>query len=131
MATIPNDRRYLESHEWHKPDASAPELVVVGISQFAVEELTDITYLDIRKKQGPIKAGEAFGEIESVKATSELYGGIDGTVVAVNQEAIANPAIINQDPYGKGWMIKIKPTNPKQLEQLLSADDYAKKVASH
>ena len=124
----PGDRRYLESHEWHKPEVG---LVVVGISQFAVDELTDITYLDIKKKQGPIKAGESFGEIESVKATSELYSGIDGTVVEVNAEAINNPAIINQDPYGKGWMLKIKPSDPKQVETLLAAEDYGKKAGGH
>ena len=76
----PADRRYLESHEWHKAEG---DLVVIGVSQFAVDELTDITYLDIKKKAGEIKAGQSFGEIESVKATSELYCGIDGTIVAV------------------------------------------------
>ena len=122
----PNDRRYIATHEWHKPE---DDLVVVGISQFAVDELTDITFLDIRKKAGPIKKGESFGEIESVKATSELYSGIDGTVVAVNDAALANPALINEDPYAKGWMIKIKPADAKQLGTLLSADDYNKQHA--
>jgi glycine cleavage system H protein len=122
----PSDRRYIQTHEWHKPDGG---LVVVGISQFAVNELTDITYLDIRKKSGPIKKGESFGEIESVKATSELYCGIDGTVVEVNQTVIDNPATINEDPYSKGWMIKIKPSDAGQLNALLSAEDYNKQHA--
>lgn len=117
----PADRRYSASHEWHKPEQ---DLVVVGISSFAVDELTDITYLDISRKSGPIRKGETFGEIESVKATSELYCGIDGTIVAFNQEAIDNPAIINDDCYGKGWMLKIKPANASQLESLLAASDY-------
>ncbi len=120
----PSDPRFLDTHEWHLNQAG---IVTLGISQFAVEELTDITYLDIKKKSGPIKAGESFGEIESVKATSELYSGIDGTIVEVNQAAISNPAIINQDAYGQGWLIKIKASNPSQLDALLSAADYDKK----
>lgn len=122
----PDDRRYTESHEWHKPQG---DLVVLGISQFAVDELTDITYLEVRTTTGPIKKGEPFGEIESVKATSELYSGIDGQVVAVNQQVLDNPALINEDPYEKGWILKIKPTNPAQVDQLLSASDYEAQAA--
>lgn len=122
----PSDRRYLQSHEWHKPEG---DLIVIGISQFAVDELTDITYLDIKKKSGPLTAGQSFGEIESVKATSELYTGVAGTVVAVNQEAIDNPAIINEDPYHRGWLIKVKPENPSAPGQLLSSTDYDKLVS--
>lgn len=123
MPASPSDRRYLETHEWHKPEGG---LVVIGVSKFAVDELTDITFLDIKKKSGAIKAGDSFGEIESVKATSELYCGIDGTVEAVNQAVLDNPAIINEDPYEKGWLIKIRPTNPGQLDKLLTADAYGK-----
>ena len=119
----PTDRRYLDSHEWHQPQGGE---VVVGISQFAVDELTDITYVDVKKKSGPIKAGEAFGEIESVKATSDIYCGIDGTVVAVNQAVIDDPSLVNKDPYGKAWLIKVKPSDPKQVEKLLSGADYDK-----
>lgn len=119
----PSDRRFLDTHEWHQNQSG---VVTIGISQFAVDELTDITYLDIKKKSGPIKAGESFGEIESVKATSELYSGIDGTVVEVNQAAISNPAIINQDAYGQGWLIKVKADDSSQLGKLQSAADYDK-----
>lgn len=117
----PDDRHYLASHEWHKPEG---DLVVIGISQVAVDELTDITYLEVATDSGPIGAGETFGEIESVKATSELYTGIAGEVVEVNQEAIDNPAIINDDCYGKGWIIKIKPDHASTGDALLSAADY-------
>jgi len=117
----PDDRRYSETHEWHKQEDG---VVVIGLSQFAVDELTDITFVEITHTQGPIKAGEPFGEIESVKATSELYTGIDGEVVAVNQEAMDEPAIINQDSFGKGWLIKVKPGNPSQLEAMMTASDY-------
>ncbi len=117
----PADRRYLESHEWHKPEGAT---VTIGISQFAVDELTDITYVDVKKQAGPIKAGETLGEIESVKATSDIYCGIDGTVVAVNQAVIDDPSLINKDPYGQGWLIKVQPSNPAQLETLLASEQY-------
>lgn len=117
----PEDRYYLSSHEWHKPEG---DLVLVGISQVAVDELTDITYLEVEKDAGPIAKGETFGEVESVKATSELYAGIDGEVVAVNQEVLDNPALLNDDCYGAGWILKIKPSDPEQVKSLLSAADY-------
>lgn len=117
----PADRRYLESHEWHKPEGG---VVVVGISQFAVDELTDITYVDVKKKSGAIKAGETLGEIESVKATSDIYCGISGTVVAFNQAVIDDPSLINKDPYGAGWLIKVQPSNAGEIEKLLPSDKY-------
>ena len=119
--SAPDDRRYLASHEWHKPEG---DLVVIGISQVAVDELTDITYLEVTTDSGPVEAGATFGEIESVKATSELDTGIAGEVIEVNQEVIDNPALINDDCYGKGWIIKIKPTNPDATASLLSPTDY-------
>jgi len=117
----PDDRHYLPSHEWHKPDG---DLVLVGISKFAVDELTDITYLEVEKDSGPIAKGEPFGEVESVKATSELYAGIDGEVVEVNQEVLDNPALLNEDCYDAGWILKIKPSDAGQVDTLLSASDY-------
>jgi glycine cleavage system H protein len=117
----PADRFYLSSHEWHKAEGGQ---VVIGISQFAVDELTDITFLDITKTSGTIAAGDSFGEIESVKATSELYCGIDGVIESVNSEAIQNPGVINTDPFGRGWLIKVRPSEPSQLEALLSAAMY-------
>ncbi len=119
--SAPNDRKYLASHEWHKTEG---DLVVIGISQTAVDELTDITYLEVTTESGSIAAGETFGEIESVKATSELYTGVSGEVVEVNQEVLDNPAMINDDCYNKGWIIKIKPSEPNATDALLSADDY-------
>jgi glycine cleavage system H protein len=121
----PADRRYLDSHEWHKLEDDGH--VTIGISQFAVDELTDITFLEIEATEGEIGKGEAFGEIESVKATSELYSGIDGEVVEVNQAVLDDPSIINDDPYEKGWMLKVKPSDSSQLDQLLQADDYEKR----
>lgn len=119
--SAPDDRQYLASHEWHKPEG---DLVVIGISRTAVDELTDITYLEVTTDSGSIDAGETFGEIESVKATSELYTGVAGEVVEVNQDVIDNPALINDDCYGQGWIIKIKPSAPDATASLLSAADY-------
>lgn len=118
---IPDDRKYLASHEWHKPEGG---LIVIGISQAAVDELTDITYVEVTTESGPIHAGEAFGEIESVKATSELYCGVSGEVVEVNQDVLSKPALVNEDCYQAGWIIKVKPTDPDASDELLSADDY-------
>jgi len=117
----PDDRRYLESHEWHKPEG---DLIAIGISQFAVDELTDITYVEVSDPQASLGAGDAFGEIESVKATSDLYTGVAGKIVAVNPALADNPGLINEDPYGAGWIIKIKPDDPAALEALLSPADY-------
>lgn len=119
--SAPDDRRYLESHEWHKPEG---DLVLIGVSQPAVDELTDITYLEVSQDSGPVQAGEPFGEIESVKATSDLYCGIDGELVEVNQAVIDNPSLINEDPYGAGWIIKVRPSDPGQLDRLQTAQQY-------
>ena len=122
----PDDRRYLSSHEWHKLDG---DTVTLGISQTAVDELTDVTFVDVAAEDKVTK-GEAFGEIESVKATSELYAGVDGEVLETNQEVLDDPSIINTDPYGKGWILKIKPSDPSQLDDLLSAADYDKEAGT-
>lgn len=117
----PDDRRYLESHEWHKAEG---DLITIGLSQFAVSELTDITYLEITAEQGSIAAGDSFGEIESVKTTSELYCGVSGEVVAVNEQVIEHPELINEDAYGRGWMIKVRPSDAGMLDALLAAQEY-------
>lgn len=117
----PDDRRYLDSHEWHKPEG---DLVVIGVSAFAIEELTDVTYVEVSAEPGPIAAGDAFGEIESVKATSDLYCGIDGELVEVNQAVLDNPSLLNEDAFGAAWIIKVKPSDLAQLDGLKSAADY-------
>ncbi len=123
--SAPNDRRYLETHEWHLADG---DTVTIGITQIAADELTDITFVDLPKAGTKLEANQRFGEIESVKATSDLYTGISGTVSAVNEALAANPALVNKDPYAAGWMIKIKATDTSQLESLLPADEYLKRT---
>src|ERR1051325_2989851 len=118
MASCPSDRRYSDTHEWHKPDGRQ---VTIGITRFAIDELTDITYVQLPKAGTPVKAGAAMGEIESVKATSELYSGVSGKVAAVNQAVVDDPSIINRDPYDKGWLVKVEPSNAGELDGLLDA----------
>ena len=122
---IPTDRTYLETHEWHKTEG---DTVVIGISQIAVDQLTDITYVSLPKVGTKVSAGGRFGEIESVKATSDLYSGVDGEVIAVNEKLATDPAAINRDPYSEGWMIKIRASNAAQGGKLLSAADYQAKA---
>jgi glycine cleavage system H protein len=117
------DRRYLETHEWHKV---AGDIVEIGITKIAADELTDITFVDLPKVGARVTAGEAFGEIESLKATADLLSGISGSVVEVNTALNDNPGLVNQDAYAGGWMIRVKADNPADVETLLSAEDYLK-----
>ncbi len=119
--SVPTDRKYLKSHEWHKLDG---DVVVIGITQFAADELTDVTYVSLPKVGTKLSANSRFGEIESVKATSDLYSGVSGEVVAVNDDLNNNPGTVNTDPFEAGWMIKVKPSNPTELNALLDAEPY-------
>ena len=123
--STPNDRRYLETHEWHKPEGN---VVTIGITQFAADELTDITYVSLPKVGQKLSANSRFGEIESVKATSDLYAGVSGEVMEINRELANNPGLVNQDPYNKGWMIRVRVADPGEVNKLLSVDDYLKKT---
>ena len=121
----PSDRRYLQSHEWHKLDG---DTATIGITQFAAEELTDITYVSMPKVGDKIDANGRFGEIESVKATSDLYSGLSGTVTAVNDALASDPGLVNRDPYAAAWIIKLKISDPAQLEKLLTLEQYLKAI---
>jgi len=123
--STPSDRKYLESHEWHKLDG---DVVTIGITQIAADELTDITFVDLPKVGKKLTAGQPFGVIESVKATSDLYAGVSGEVTAVNDALKADPGIVNRDPHTGGWMIKVKPSNAGDLDKLLAVEDYLKKT---
>ena len=119
----PTDRRYAESHEWHKQE---DDTVTIGITQHAVDELTDITYVDLPAKGKKLEAGKRFGEIESVKATAELYSGVSGEVIEANAALKDDPSLVNTDPYGKGWMIKVKAPGAN-LSGLMSGEQYSEK----
>ena len=121
----PTNYRYLETHEWHNAEG---DTVTIGITHFAADELTDITFVALPKVGTKVEAGKRFGEIESVKASSDLYTGVSGTVTAVNGELTNNPGLVNKDPYNAGWMIKVKVTDPGQVAKLLTSADYLKKT---
>ncbi|MBV8780984.1 MAG: glycine cleavage system protein GcvH, partial [Phycisphaerae bacterium] len=104
------------------------DVVTIGITQTAADELTDITYVSLPKVGETVKANGRFGEIESVKATSDLYSGVNGTITAINEKLTSEPGLVNSDPFNAGWMIKVKATNPAEVKALLSADDYLKKT---
>ena len=123
--SAPTDRKYLESHEWHKV---AGDVVTIGITQIAADELTDITYVSLPAVGAKVTANKPFGEIESVKATSDLYSGVSGTVTAINQQLNSNPGTVNQDPHEAGWMIKVKVSDPGEMEKLLGVEEYLKRA---
>jgi len=125
MSDTPSDRKYLQTHEWHQTHG---DTVTLGISQFAADELTDVTYVSLPKVGQTFKAGDRFGEIESVKATSDLYTGVAGTVTEVNTTLDSDPALVNREPYTGGWMVKLKVTDPAGLEALLAVDEYLKRI---
>ena len=102
---VPNDRKYRETHEWFKADGS---VVTVGFSQFAADELTDVVYVQLPEGGEVLEADGQLGEIESVKATSDLYTAVSGKVIEVNARLSDEPELINNDPFGDGWMVKIE-----------------------
>jgi glycine cleavage system H protein len=123
--SLPADRRYSESHEWY---LAKDDLVTIGLTQYAADELTDITFVELPEPGTAVTAGEAFGEIESVKATSELLTSVGGTVAEANERLADDPGLVNQDPFGEGWMIRVQCDDLGPLERLMSAEQYAKHI---
>jgi len=126
MSNIPSDLKYAKSHEWIK--VAADGTATVGISDYAQNSLGDITFIQVPKVGTALKAGETFGVVESVKAASDVYAPVAGTVVAVNPALDTNPEKVNQAPYTDGWMLKLKLANPAEAAALLSAEDYGKLI---
>jgi len=127
MSNIPTDLRYAKSHEWLKVAADGTALV--GITDYAQSSLGDITYVQLPKVGAALKAGETFGVVESVKAASDIYAPVAGTVLEVNQALDANPEKLNQAPYGEAWIMKLKLANVGDSTGLLSAEEYGKLTA--
>lgn len=124
--TYPDDRKYSQTHEWHQADGN---IVTIGITHFAAEQLSDVTYVDLPAPGSEVVAGQMFGEVESVKATSELYAAISGTVTAVNTALADQPELVNNHPYDRGWMIRVEATDLGGLEKLFSAAEYERRLA--
>ena len=127
MANVPDELRYTKDHEYVKQTAEAG-VVIVGITDYAQGELGDVVYVDLPKVGASFGRGDVFGTIEAVKAVSELYAPLAGTVTEVNQALEGDPALVNRDPYGAGWMIKLRAKNAGELEQLLSSEAYKKQI---
>lgn len=123
----PADRKYAESHEWHKLDG---HVVTLGISRFAVDELADVTYVEIKAVGSHVGAGEPVGEVESVKATSEVYSGVSGEIIDVNSSVSEDPSILNRDPYEDGWLCRIRLDDGATLDGLMDHATYDQKYAS-
>lgn len=124
--SVCSDCRYAKSHEWagKLPDGS----VLVGISDHAQTSLGDITYVQLPKAGTVLAAGQSFGVVESVKAASDLYAPVSGTVTEVNAALDSAPETVNQSPHGDGWMLKVKPSAPAEFDTLLSPADYEKLI---
>jgi len=126
MSNIPSDLKYAKSHEWLKVAADGTALV--GITDYAQNSLGDITFVQLPKVGVLLKAGDTFGVVESVKAASDVYSPVLGTVLEVNKALDANPEKVNQAPYVDGWMLKLKLANPADIADLLSSEDYGKVI---
>ncbi len=120
---VPADRKYSESHEWHKVEGNT---VTLGLTQFAVDQLTDVTFVEMKPVGFKFKAGTTIGEVESVKTTSDIYCAADGEVAEVNKAVVDDPSLLNTDPYGKGWLVKIKVADAAGLSKLMDAATYGK-----
>ncbi|MGO9828859.1 MAG: glycine cleavage system protein GcvH [Myxococcaceae bacterium] len=127
MVENPKDLRYTKEHEWARRTGKT---VVVGVTDHAQEALGDVVYVDLPKVGASLVAGASFGTVESTKAVSELYAPLAGKVVKVNQALSDEPNLINQDPYGKGWICEVEPSQPSEWEALMDAAAYGALLAS-
>lgn len=124
--SYPEDLRYTEDHEWARKDGDE---LVIGITSFAQSQLGDVVYVDLPEVGKEVKAGSDFGVVESTKAVSELLSPVNGTVTGRNDALVDAPETVNEDPYGKAWMIKVKPSDPAAFDGLMDAKAYAAFVA--
>lgn len=122
---IPGDRHYLETHEWALLEEGT---ATIGISDFAQDELGDIVFVELPAEGDAVEQEQAFGVIESIKAISDVYSPLSGTVAAINDELETAPELVNDDPYGDGWLIEVDVSEPDEVDALLSADGYQAQV---
>lgn len=123
---IPAELKYTSDHEWISLDGN---IATIGITDFAQRELGDIVFVDINSVGKELNAGDIFGTVEAVKTVSDLFLPVSGTITEVNPDLESSPEAVNQDPYGKGWMVKMTVSNPDQVATLLDAEAYTKSVA--
>lgn len=118
---LPEELKYTKDHEWVKLEG---DTATIGITDFAQSELGDIVYVEVETLDESLEKGEVFGTVEAVKTVSDLNLPISGTVIEFNEDLEDEPEMVNEDPYGEGWMIKVKVDNPEEVNELLSAEDY-------
>jgi glycine cleavage system H protein len=123
----PKNLRYASTHEWA---ALEGDVCTVGITKFAVEQLTDVVYIELPDVGDHVFKGDSFGEVESVKAVSDLYSPINGEVIDVNRKLETDPTLVTNDPYGAGWMIKIKVEEDSNINHLMTLESYERQIAS-
>jgi glycine cleavage system H protein len=126
MMNLDSKARYAESHEWARKEG---DQIACGISDHAQQELSDVVYVELPEVGKQLAKGEVFGVVESVKAASDLYMPMGGEIVAVNEKLSSLPEMVNQEPYGQGWMIRFKPTDPAEWDALMSAEDYERSIS--
>jgi len=122
---IPNNLKYTKDHEWVSVDG---DIAIVGITDFAQSELGDIVYVEIETIGETVSQEQVFGSIEAVKTVSDLFMPLSGEILEFNEKLESNPELVNSDPYGEGWMVKVKISDNKEIEELMSAEDYGKLV---
>jgi glycine cleavage system H protein len=123
----PKTLRYAKTHEWAKLEG---EICTIGITKFAVDQLTDVVYIELPEVGDHVFAGDSFGEIESVKAVSDLYAPINGEVIEINEKLLDDPTKVTADPYGKGWMVKVKVEPGATLDAMMTLEQYEAQIAS-
>jgi glycine cleavage system H protein len=123
---FPHDLKYSDSHEYVRVEGSE---ATMGVTEFAAEQLGEVVFVDLPSVGQRVEAGESVGSIESVKAVSELYAMVSGDVVAINNEVDSSPELVNEDPYGDGWLVKIRMSDPQELDRAMTADTYSNLVS--
>jgi glycine cleavage system H protein len=126
MANIPQDLKYTEDHEWVKVEG---ETATFGVTDYAQGELGDVVFLELPEAGEELEQGDAFGSIEAVKTVADLYAAVGGTVSEVNDEAADKPELVNEDPYGDGWLIKVTISDKTELDGLMDADAYEQHIS--
>jgi glycine cleavage system H protein len=122
----PKNLKYHKEHDWIRVDG---DVAVFGITDYAQEQLGDIVYVELPEVGTEVTAGSSFAEVESVKAVSDVYAPVSGTIVEVNDEVVDAPEIINESPYEEGWLVKVKLNDPAEVDELLSAEEYEELLA--
>lgn len=127
MANVPTDLRYAKSHEWVRVSGAE---ATVGITDHAQHELTDVVFVELPAKGRQARAGEACAVVESVKTASDIYSPVSGEIIEMNTAVAENPALVNTDPYGGGWLFKVRLADPGEAGALLSAEDYRRQIGA-